>query len=92
MSEALRPVGLPRRSRVILQEDNGMTRSDASSNDDRCARCGCYFHCGVNDERPCWCMSMQLDAATLAALAQRYRGCLCARCLAQVAAGDTMGA
>jgi ribosomal protein L34E len=55
---------------------------------DRCARCGDLFRCGVNEQRPCWCTGMQLDAATLAALAHRYHGCLCARCLAQAAVDE----
>ncbi|WP_409970366.1 cysteine-rich CWC family protein [Piscinibacter sp.] len=54
-----------------------------------CPRCEQPFHCGVNDDRPCWCVGVALDGATLAALAARYRGCLCMRCLAQPAPSVT---
>lgn len=53
--------------------------------DDHCARCGGAFHCGMNDERPCACTGITLDAATLANLRQRYSGCLCLRCLQAIA-------
>lgn len=53
--------------------------------DDRCARCGGAFHCGMNDAEPCACTGVTLDAATLAQLRQRYSGCLCLRCLRSVA-------
>jgi hypothetical protein len=49
--------------------------------DDRCARCGRAFHCGMADATPCACTGVTLDAATLAELRQRYNGCLCLRCL-----------
>jgi hypothetical protein len=49
--------------------------------DSVCPRCGGLFHCGVNDDQPCWCVDLRLDGATLAALNERYRGCLCMRCL-----------
>jgi hypothetical protein len=49
--------------------------------DDRCARCGQAFHCGMNDAGPCACTGVTLDVATLADLRQRYSGCLCLRCL-----------
>lgn len=52
-----------------------------ATQDDRCPRCGGGFHCGVNDAAPCPCTSLTLDAATQAALRQRYSGCLCLRCL-----------
>ena len=54
--------------------------------DDRCPRCGGGFHCGVNDEQPCACTTIALDAQTLARLRERYAGCLCLRCLSAVAA------
>jgi len=49
--------------------------------DDRCARCGGAFHCGMADPGPCACTGVTLDAATLADLRQRYSGCLCLHCL-----------
>ncbi|CAM5784896.1 cysteine-rich CWC family protein [Rhizobacter fulvus] len=51
---------------------------------DRCPRCGGAFHCGVDDAQPCVCTNVQLDAPTLAALRERYAGCLCMRCLAEL--------
>jgi hypothetical protein len=53
--------------------------------DARCPRCGEAFHCGANDAQPCACTAIALDAATLAALRARHVGCLCLRCLAQIA-------
>lgn len=51
----------------------------------RCPRCGGDFHCGAADpSTPCACKAVALDAATLAALRQRYAGCLCMTCLRDV--------
>ena len=55
---------------------------------DACPRCGGAFHCGVNDAVPCACTTIHLDAAQLAALRERYAGCLCLRCLAAAARGE----
>ena len=54
---------------------------DIAARDGRCPRCGGGFHCGVNDDSPCPCTTVTLDAATQAALRARYDGCLCLRCL-----------
>jgi hypothetical protein len=53
----------------------------------RCERCGGPFHCGANDAEPCACTTVALDAATLVQLRATYEGCLCLRCLAELAAG-----
>ena len=53
---------------------------------DRCPRCGGGFHCGAGDAAPCACTALKLDAATLADLRLQYQGCLCVRCLREVAA------
>ena len=54
---------------------------------DRCPRCGGGFHCGAGDAAPCACATLQIDAATLTELrTQYYQGCLCLRCLREVAA------
>jgi len=53
-----------------------------------CARCGQPFHCGVNDASPCWCVNLELNGATLAAISERYVGCLCGSCLAQTGDGE----
>ena len=37
--------------------------------------------CPVNDDAPCPCTTVTLDAVTRAALRERYDGCLCLRCL-----------
>ncbi len=63
--------------------------SDATPSD-RCPRCGGLFHCGANDSAPCVCSTVRLDAATLAALRERFSGCLCAGCLRAVAAGEPL--
>jgi Cysteine-rich CWC len=52
--------------------------------DERCARCGGAFHCGANDAVPCACTTIALDATVLAALRERYAGCLCLACLGEV--------
>jgi hypothetical protein len=57
-----------------------------SPNPDTCPRCGGAFHCGANDPAPCACTRIALDAATQVALRERYTGCLCLRCLAELAA------
>jgi len=56
---------------------------------DRCPRCGDGFHCGFADAAPCPCSTLKLDAPTLTRLRERYRGCLCLRCLAAIAADPT---
>ncbi|WP_395703801.1 cysteine-rich CWC family protein [Aquabacterium sp.] len=54
---------------------------------DTCPRCGGPFACGMADPtRPCPCTTVTLSEATLAALRQRYTGCLCLRCLGEAAA------
>jgi len=57
-----------------------------SARDDLCPRCGAGFHCGVHDAAvPCPCTTVRLDAATLSTLRERFDGCLCLRCLAELA-------
>lgn len=64
-----------------------MTTPDA---DAVCPRCGGRFHCGVHDAAPCACATIRLDAATLAALRERWSHCLCRPCLAALAAGEAL--
>jgi len=52
---------------------------------ERCPRCGGGFHCGIDDAGPCACTGITLDAALQRQLRERYRGCLCLRCLQTVA-------
>jgi hypothetical protein len=51
-----------------------------------CPRCGQAFRCGVDDPGPCPCTRLDLEAPALAALNRDYRGCLCLRCLEEIAA------
>lgn len=53
---------------------------------DRCARCGAPFHCGMADATPCACTQVTLSPDVLAALRDRFTGCLCLACLRHVAA------
>lgn len=60
--------------------------SDCAETNGACPRCGQVFRCGVDDATPCACTRFALDDTTLAALNREYRGCLCPRCLAELAA------
>ena len=51
----------------------------------RCSCCGAEFHCGAADpSQPCACTTVKLDSQVLAALRERYTGCLCLPCLASL--------
>jgi hypothetical protein len=52
---------------------------------DRCPRCGGDFHCGVRDPGPCACTTVALDPTLQLRLRERFRGCLCLRCLQALA-------
>jgi hypothetical protein len=54
--------------------------------DGTCPRCGEPFRCGIDDAGPCPCTTLKLDAATLAEANRRWHGCLCLRCLGELAA------
>jgi hypothetical protein len=54
---------------------------------DFCPRCGGGFHCGMNDDGPCACTGVHLDAALQQRLRERFTGCLCLRCLEALARG-----
>lgn len=58
----------------------------------RCPRCGGAFRCGANDPAPCACATLTLNDATLAALRERWQGCLCLACLAQIQRGEDAAA
>ena len=62
-----------------------MSGPAAAPSPDRCPRCGAAFHCGINDAAPCACTTPQLSAALQLTLRERYRGCLCLRCLHELA-------
>jgi len=55
---------------------------------DHCPRCGGEFRCGRLDAAPCACTTLTLPPATLDELRHRYVGCLCLRCLAELASGE----
>jgi len=57
---------------------------------DRCPRCGGGFHCGIGDDGPCACTSVGLDTELQRRLRERYAGCLCLRCLAALARGESV--
>ena len=53
-----------------------------------CPRCGGEFHCGAGEpSTPCACKAVALDEPTLAALRERYSGCLCVACLREIQRG-----
>lgn len=54
-----------------------------------CEACGASFGCGVN-EGSCWCSSVSLTPADLAALRERYSSCLCPACLERAASDGTV--
>jgi hypothetical protein len=57
--------------------------------DAACPRCGGAFHCGAQDEQPCWCNALTLGPALLAALRERHESCLCQTCLLELKRVDT---
>ncbi len=63
-----------------------MQKPRADEPTDRCPRCGGGFCCGINGSVPCPCSTLAVGADTLASLRQRYDGCLCMACLAELAA------
>ncbi|MFT3664240.1 cysteine-rich CWC family protein [Piscinibacter sp.] len=58
----------------------------------RCPRCGGAFRCGAADAGPCACGTLELTPELRAALAGRYRTCLCLACLRELAAGPPTAA
>jgi hypothetical protein len=56
-----------------------------------CPRCGGGFHCGADDAAPCPCNGLTLGPDTTRLLRERYDGCLCLRCLAQLQSGGDAG-
>lgn len=66
---------------------NQDARSDSVPCNDRCPRCGGMFHFGIDDAGACACTTVTLPPTLLADLRGRYTGCLCIRCLSELAAG-----
>ena len=69
-------------------------RSPEGWRDTSCPRCGGEFACGVGADRatPCFCVSYPLGAARLAELRATWSDCLCAACLAALAADPELPA
>jgi hypothetical protein len=65
--------------------------AEAAAGPSRCPRCAGAFHCGAADAAPCACTAIHLDAALLRELRERYRGCLCLACLAELARTPAAG-
>ena len=59
-----------------------------------CPRCGGPFACGVGADRaaPCFCVGHVLSAERLAELRAKWSDCLCAACLARLAADPELTA
>ncbi len=59
-----------------------------------CPRCNGPFACGVDADRatPCFCVGYALGAQRLAELRAKWSDCLCARCLATLAADPEQAA
>lgn len=54
---------------------------------DLCPRCGQTFQCGVQGDTPCPCTTVNLSAALQQRLRAQFQGCLCLRCLVDLAEG-----
>lgn len=54
---------------------------------DTCPRCGDGFACAVAGPGPCPCTTLTLSAELQATLRARYTGCLCMKCLGELASG-----
>ena len=63
--------------------NTGVKLADADSVNSRCQRCGAGFHCGMNDQQPCWCAS---DFPPVIS-GEAGGSCLCPRCLEQLTRG-----
>jgi len=59
-----------------------------------CPRCGSAFECGAGADRatPCFCVAYRLAEPRLAQLRARWSDCLCAACLAAIAADPELPA
>jgi len=58
--------------------------SEAPGFQDTCPRCGAGFHCGAQDDH-CDCFELQLTTELRESIAREYDGCLCLRCLRELA-------
>jgi hypothetical protein len=74
--------------RIVSQACDNRRMTDAAPDESRCARCGAAFRCGIGDAGGCWCA--RLPALPRERLAPGA-GCLCAACLAALAAISRAG-
>ena len=51
--------------------------------DVRCEGCGDRFRCRVDDDQPCWCVSVDVTAEGRVALAALATDCVCPACLTE---------
>lgn len=51
-----------------------------------CPRCNAPFECKVNDIENCHCNSVVLDDQERDYINQRYKDCLCGRCMGEMKA------
>ncbi|MGD2141513.1 MAG: cysteine-rich CWC family protein [Burkholderiales bacterium] len=49
----------------------------SQADNSRCQRCGTRFHCGMNDDKPCWCASEFPPVVS----GEAGSSCLCPQCL-----------
>lgn len=47
-----------------------------------CESCGKSFSCGANVGE-CWCFAFELEAESLTDLREKYKNCLCQKCLGE---------
>ena len=81
------PPGRPKGEFRSAQHEGTPVSDGGGALESRCPRCGGAFRCGMHsDAGPCACTSLRLDVALLAQLRERYDGCLCMTCLAQLQA------
>jgi hypothetical protein len=71
-----------------LPESTAAQAPRRNGGDAVCPRCRRPFHSGAADDRPCWCTGIALGPGALAALSERYLGCLCGACLVHAAEHD----
>ncbi|NCC71760.1 MAG: hypothetical protein EOM06_00045 [Sphingobacteriia bacterium] len=60
-----------------------MKKTDASSNNAICPKCGRSFTC--NPTGKCWCSGFTIPAENLRLLKTKYSSCLCPECLQEFA-------
>jgi hypothetical protein len=70
------------------REDLATSAPPAGHRAATCPRCDRAFACGVGADRatPCFCVGYALGAERLAELRAKWSDCLCADCLAELAA------